>query len=295
VNGKKATGAGDAGSPQVSISAEGSPANSQITAPAQEPHERQSGYDPETGICWQFRNKGDLRWRCKCPACSHRGERTLVLFGRCHSGQRWFWLAQTFGEKKVSGFTNTELEAMDAAMAAVRGFRAGVPLLASVSHSQASYELKELNKAKRLARPAPDTSDTRVVEYLYSGSRRFQILKKTKQRIYYSSQPLVLEDENSRYNTRDLTDYRVKFINRQKIERDGEIWSHRSSGWWEADARLYLAPPTPQAEPAPPDLRELKAAMAAAHPDRGGSHEAFIAARRAYVEARRKSARRAAP
>jgi hypothetical protein len=35
-----------------------------------------------------------------------------------------------------------------------------------------------------------------------------------------------------------------------------------------------------------PDLSELKAAMAAAHPDRGGSSEAFIAARTRYVEAR---------
>lgn len=38
------------------------------------------------------------------------------------------------------------------------------------------------------------------------------------------------------------------------------------------------------------DLRKLKAAMAAAHPDCGGSHEGFIAARRAYVEARRRAA-----
>jgi hypothetical protein len=34
-------------------------------------------------------------------------------------------------------------------------------------------------------------------------------------------------------------------------------------------------------------LSELKAAMAAAHPDRGGSNEAFIAARVRYVAARR--------
>jgi hypothetical protein len=33
-------------------------------------------------------------------------------------------------------------------------------------------------------------------------------------------------------------------------------------------------------------LKKLKAAMVAAHPDKGGSHEAFIAARAAYEAAR---------
>jgi hypothetical protein len=39
-------------------------------------------------------------------------------------------------------------------------------------------------------------------------------------------------------------------------------------------------------------LAQLKAEMAAAHPDRGGSSEAFIEARRRYVEARRAARRR---
>src|SRR6476469_9937620 len=38
-----------------------------------------SGYDPETGICWRFRNKGDRQLRCKGPVCSKRyDERALV-------------------------------------------------------------------------------------------------------------------------------------------------------------------------------------------------------------------------
>ena len=35
-------------------------------------------------------------------------------------------------------------------------------------------------------------------------------------------------------------------------------------------------------------LSVLKAAMVAAHPDKGGSSDAFVAARRKYVEARRR-------
>ena len=37
----------------------------------------------------------------------------------------------------------------------------------------------------------------------------------------------------------------------------------------------------------PPDLGSLKQAMAAAHPDRGGSNAAFIEARKAYTDAKR--------
>jgi hypothetical protein len=46
-------------------------------------------------------------------------------------------------------------------------------------------------------------------------------------------------------------------------------------------ARGPLQPPTVD------DLQGLKAAMASAHPDRGGSSAAFIAARAKYVAARR--------
>lgn len=43
--------------------------------------------------------------------------------------------------------------------------------------------------------------------------------------------------------------------------------------------------------PTPPSLPELRAAMADAHPDRGGSDEAFIAARQRYERARARGAR----
>jgi hypothetical protein len=38
-------------------------------------------------------------------------------------------------------------------------------------------------------------------------------------------------------------------------------------------------------------LRQLKAEMAAAHPDHGGTSEAFIAARQRYVDAKRSAGR----
>lgn len=98
---------------------------------------------------------------------------------------------------------------------------------------------------------------------------QFQITKKTPKRIYY--------------RTRDGRPER--FVDRLALERDGQV-VRRSAGWWEPDLRVYLKPPVIE-QAKKPTVAELKAAMAAAHPDRGGSDEAFIAARGRYETARR--------
>lgn len=186
-------------------------------------------------------------------------------------------------------------------------------MCAGLAHGHASYKLKQLNKAKRAARPAPNTSDTNMIEYLYAREycwsdgnpcscetltgmarwnyhiQKFQILKKTKQRIYYNSKPLPFEEKPDEYSiVRDMTDYGNGFVNQQTIEHEGKVWSGRR--------HLYLCPPPPpdhwwrDGERTPPadirrELHHLKAEMAAAHPDKGGSSAAFIAARKAYTEA----------
>jgi hypothetical protein len=120
-------------------------------------------------------------------------------------------------------------------------------------------------------------TDLAVTEYLYEiwdanwddgplGNykiRRHPITKKTAKRIYF---------------TRDRA--RPAFVDRQQIESAGEIF-------YRPIARtLYLAEPEIPGRTKPPNLAELKAAMAAAHPDRGGTDEAFIAARQRYEHAR---------
>lgn len=102
---------------------------------------------------------------------------------------------------------------------------------------------------------------------------RFQITKKTPKRIYYV-----------RYEDGLRTD--IGYVNRQQIEADGEIYNHGAGGWWAPDFHLYLAEPVIE-QPQKPSLAKLKAAMAAAHPDRGGTDEAFIAARQRYERARK--------
>jgi hypothetical protein len=239
---------------------------------------RQSGYDPQARICWQFGNKGDRAWRCKCPA--HSADCTWASFGRCRSGSRWFWVAtERIDESTAEGWADSEEEAIEAAMAAVRSFCKGLPLKAYVRHGWASGRLKMLNEAKRRARPAPDTSDSRPVEYLYRPwGVQHQIVKKTKTRIFYNKREA---------NTWRETELELGFVDRTEVELpEGQDYYYDKKGrklrrYW------FLQPPLmPQIEK-PKSLRELKAAMADAHPDRGGTSEAFIKARRAYEAARK--------
>lgn len=94
---------------------------------------------------------------------------------------------------------------------------------------------------------------------------RHEITKKTPKRIYF-----VLNHGQS------------GFVDRQRIEADGEI-VHYSYGW----RRLHLALPEIPHQSKRASLPELRQAMADAHPDRGGTDEAFIVARQRYERARK--------
>lgn len=105
---------------------------------------------------------------------------------------------------------------------------------------------------------------------------QFRITKKTAKRIYYVS--------SADWEPRP----RIGFVDRQRIETDGEIYLH-SRHWSDPQFHLYLSPPDLQRQEQP-DLAQLKSEMAAAHPDRGGSEESFIAARSRYEQARSRAA-----
>ncbi|WP_330173045.1 hypothetical protein OG875_05200 [Streptomyces sp. NBC_01498] len=102
---------------------------------------------------------------------------------------------------------------------------------------------------------------------------QFRITRKTARRIYYLRR----------------AGWPERYVDRQTIERDGEI-RRRSAGWWEPDGTLYLTSPELPDYTSRPDIGELKAAMAAAHPDRGGTDAAFIAARTRFERAARRTA-----
>jgi hypothetical protein len=89
------------------------------------------------------------------------------------------------------------------------------------------------------------------------------ITKKTAKRIYFT-----------------YLNGRTGFVDRQRIEADGEIYHGYTR------RRLHLTRPEIPSRPKPPSLPELRKAMTDAHPDRGGSDEAFIDARQQYEAAK---------
>lgn len=100
----------------------------------------------------------------------------------------------------------------------------------------------------------------------------FRITKKTPRRIYYDAN--LLTGHRSQ----------VRYVDRQAIEAAGEV-TRRTGAWWEPDLTVYVKAPQTWPPQQNLDLSQLKATMAAAHPDRGGTHEGFIAARSKYEHA----------
>jgi hypothetical protein len=289
-----------------------------------------SGFDPKTGVCWQFCHPGEsgLQWRTQhertCPACSAPFEaRQFTMFGRCRSGNRWFWTVSRYlltrdGGDPLYGWEDTEAQAIAAAARVLLEEKTKPLLIAFFRASVASEMLKEVNKEKRRSGPAADGSDTAAVEYLYAheycwndGYRctcadlvgeekvdyhayQFQVIRKSRQRIYYSKKPQPVRPDRYLTGYRDLSDYGTGYLDRQKIEAEGSIWDHGGRHRLYLTRQHLLDDCLQHAASTTPDLHELKAAMAAAHPDHGGSNQAFIAARARHVAARRQ-ARRAIP
>lgn len=263
------------------------------TEPTPRPARRKRGVDASTpdhnGICWH--DRGDR--------CHHNDRPKLIFWGRCRSGRRWFWTARLVEEgtpRNEHGWADTQGDAMQAARAAVAQLADGRPAIACMCHGTASAVLKEVNAAKRKERPASGSTEAGAVEYLYArgqvwdreamdwrdGIVSFRITKKTAKRIYYVRRHRVDEDPD------------IGFVNRQDLETNGHARKHGSGSWWTEDFHLYATPPelADRRQPEPPDLAELKAAMADAHPDRGGTDAEFIAARARYERAKARATRR---
>jgi hypothetical protein len=111
---------------------------------------------------------------------------------------------------------------------------------------------------------------------------RFRITKKTAKRVYYAY----------RWSPFDGTPEEVRCVDRQELEADGEVY-RRSGRWWEPDFPVYLRPLEPSSEwlewyvaSGKDAVSRLRAEMAAAHPDRGGTSRAFVEAHRRYLAAK---------
>ncbi|MFB7555348.1 hypothetical protein [Streptomyces brevispora] len=225
----------------------------------------------------------------------------LIIWGRCRSGRRWFWTANDYDGDQAHGWADTMTEASQLANAAALKLAGGRYANIRVLHGVASDKLKKLNDAKRTTRP-PRSARTGTqpppnpIGWLYAIEPgrwalddrtwidgqvvQFPITKKTARRIYYL---------RPRGPFTNGPDWEPGYVDRQELERHGHA---RVPDWFmvfaeppELPETRLLHPQQHHAAPAP-DLKALKAAMAAAHPDRGGNSEAFIAARQRYVQAR---------
>jgi hypothetical protein len=240
-------------------------------------------------------------------------------YGRCRSGKRYFWTVHRWDDHAYfDGYSASEGEAIRAARKKVHDLAQGKPYEAFRKMWVASSRLKEINKAKRAARPASKAKGSTVVEYLYSYEyafnddnseshvyHRYGIIKKTAKRIYY--------DRRGEYRLANVRDDpwrkghldnngRIGFVDREKLELEGRVYNN-GRHWSDDDSRLFLRLEDCTKRNfldevfdglglgnGKPNLKELKAAMIAAHPDKGGSSAAFIAARRRYMEAKRRAA-----
>ena len=111
-----------------------------------------------------------------------------IQYGRCRSGKRWFWAATQIlnPETEKFGSADTEHQALVAARMAVIEIAGGKPASVSFSANLAAHKLRELNEAKRAARPGSSAKGSGPVELLYNDrGDPFPIIKKTRARIYY--------------------------------------------------------------------------------------------------------------
>lgn len=250
----------------------------------------------------------------------------LPYYGRCRSGNRWFWYAAVLfnpeercydpvcrdgAHPHAYGKENTEEAAIKAMYDAIRRFKPGWqpdPLHKdSRGAGIAARALKQINIAKRAARPASGETDSAPTEYLwYPAFRRsndydygsttypqgtIPIVKKTAKRVYYLNGP------DRGYGTGPD----IGYIDRIALERDGMV-KLRSARWWDDVSELYLTEEgarestrewrerldRPSNADEAPDLQKLRLAAANAHPDRGGTNEAFAEAFRRYKQATEK-------
>lgn len=230
-----------------------------------------------------------------------------IVWGRCRDTRRWFWYAHIIGGTDAHGWATDRNTAGRRANAAAVKLAAGQYAAIRVDDQAAEIKLAAIRAAQQSKPKAEDRQHTEpgdsaanlyAVErgYYDHGARqwvrskvvRLPIVKKTAKRIYYlrSSEPGEFEQG---------------YIDRQHFEAHGWVWSH----WYD---KIWAQPPTvpndkpfvpPRFDPAAyrtpavpsvDELKRLKAAMAAAHPDKGGTSEEFIAARERYVQARQRIA-----
>lgn len=231
----------------------------------------------------------------------------LIHWGRCRHDGRWFWAARIVGGETRYGFASSRGEASRKANAAAVLLAGGQYATIRINDKVAEQELAAAVAARRAqaeadnkqrAAAGEDRANLWAIEYgyydhmlrqwIHSRLMRLPITKRTPKRIYFlrSSEP---------------GEFETGYVDRERLERDGWAYYHRFDKIYAEppkvpDDKPFIPPPFNPGSYVPPvyrptyteaDVKRLKAEMAAAHPDRGGTDEAFIAARQRYLDAKR--------
>jgi hypothetical protein len=227
----------------------------------------------------------------------------VIVWGRCPAGGgRWFWAAHIIGGEDRHGWAPNRNEAARRANRAAVLLSAGEYASIRISDSVAEMKLAAATAAKqakakaeskqRATNAGDDAVNLYAIEFgyydhgarqwVYSKIVRLPVTKTTPKRIYFlrSSEP---------------GEFERGYIDRQDFETRGWVYSSRYNKIYATPPKLpddkpFIPPPFrpegPRATVSELDLKQLKAAMRAAHPDMGGSDEAFIKAHAAYKRAR---------
>jgi hypothetical protein len=224
-----------------------------------------------------------------------------IIWGRCRAERKWFWAAQIIGGADQHGWAADRDDAARKANRAAVQLAAGQYASIRISDAIAEKKLADATAAKHAkaraenqqrAAAADGTVNLYAIEFGYfdHGARqwvhskivRLPVTKTTAKRIYYlrSSEP----DE-----------FETGYIDRQAFETNGWVYSSRYNKIHAKPPKVpndkpFIPPPLrpeyPRAVVTEAELKLLKAAMRAAHPDLGGSDAEFIRARERYVRAR---------
>jgi hypothetical protein len=224
-----------------------------------------------------------------------------IVWGRCRSRGKWLWVAQIIGGEDQHGWASNRNDAARKANRAAVQLSAGHYAAIRIDDTIAEQKVAAATEAKHAKAKAEnkqratttgDTVNLFAIEFGYydHGARhwvhskivRLPVVKTTPRRIYFlrSSEP----DE-----------FETGYLDRQTFESRGWVYSSRYN-------KIYATPPKVPNDkpfiPRPPrpedqhatvtveELKQLKAAMRAAHPDLGGTDAEFIRARERYVLAR---------
>lgn len=232
-------------------------------------------------------------------------EPPVIVWGRCRDASRWFWTTHLVGGEDRYGWAVNRNEAAAkanrAAVLLASGQYASIRIDDTVAEAKfAAVTAEKQARAKAESKQRAAAGDGPLNLYAVQGAYfdfgsnrvvppqvvRLPVVKTTPKRIFF-----LLSTEPGEFERGS--------IDRQAFEAQGWVYSSRFRKIYATPPELpkgrpFIPPPFPPEYTYPrvtvtvtdEELKRLKAIMRAAHPDLGGTNEAFIKARADYERAR---------